>query len=172
MNVDSTYFDSGIMLVPNQTSIVGGVTLTSNKDELNKYIARYGVAFMKRLLGSLYEDYTENPTSEKWVALNAKLFDTTLKISPIANYVFFFYYNQSTRRNTGAGVTVQKVENAVTVTNGRLCEVWNEMVSMMTNGVDGVLDWLSESAQVETYQFDHTTTKWNEFTSYMNELGI
>lgn len=172
MKPDSTYFSSGITLVPNQTSVIGGVTTTSNSAELTKYIDRYSVVFLKQLLGSLYPDYVANEKDARWVALNAKLYDTTLKISPVANFVFWHYYNDSTRRNTPTGVAVQRIENAQIVTDQRLCQVWNEMVELMYNEVDGVLDWLHESDQTTTYVFDHSTTDWRNFIRTSNEFGL
>lgn len=169
MKPDATYFSIGLTLVPNQSQVIGGVTKTSATEELTKYIDRYSAEFMKLLLGSLYTDYVANPTDAKWVALDAKLYDTTLKISPVANYVFFQYYNQSTRRNTPTGVSVAMVENASIVTHGRLVEVWNEMVRMM-NAWDGPLALICDD--MTTYPVVGSEIDWTNFVHTINDFGL
>src|SRR3989304_3716705 len=140
MITTQAYFTQGTTEVPNTTIEVGGVEDTSNSAELTRYITRYETEFMKRLLGSLYPDYVNNPTATKWTDLIAKLWDSTLLVSPVANYIFWHYYRDSTQRNAGVGAVEANVENAHIVTASRLCSVWNEMVLMMYNGIDGVID--------------------------------
>lgn len=168
MNTTQEYFQHGKTQVPNLTTFVGGVSDTSNNEELGRYITRYETQFLKRLLGSLYADYVANPTAERWVTLNGLLWDSTLLLSPVANYIFWHYYKDYTHENTGVGTVESKAENASLTTDARLCEVWNEMVSMMYNGVDGVLDYMMENEgtyPVEGYD-------WTDFISPVNIYGL
>lgn len=137
--IDNTYF-VGILDVPNQTTEVGGVTDTSNLTALNRAIAIYQAEFMRLLVGDLYADFLKNEDG-KWDDLIVRLVDSDLKISPIANYVFFKYYPQLTNPNTGAGVAYNKVENQGIDNRRRLTEVWNDMILFLER-YDGVLDYL------------------------------
>jgi hypothetical protein len=168
MNTTRAYFQQGITEVPNLTISIGGVSDTSNATELDRYITRYETEFMKCLLGSLYTDYATNPTDAKWATLKAMLWDSTLLVSPVANYIFWHYYNDATRRNGNVGTVESNVENGNINTNARLVQVWNEMVSMMYNGVDGVIDYLLENS--DTYPIEDY--KWTNFVETTNILGI
>ncbi len=137
--IDSTYFVSPID-IPNLTTEIGGVTDTSNLAALTRAISIYQAEFMRLLLGDLYPDFVSDEDG-KWDDLKAKLVDSDLKVSPIANYVFFKYYPQLTTPNTGVGVAYNKTENQGIDNRKRLTDVWNDMVLYLER-CDGVLDYL------------------------------
>ena len=165
MSVTATYFQKKDYLeVPNQSAARGGQTDTTTAVELARYITLYETKFLKRLLGSLYADYVANPTDARWVALDAKLYDTTNFVSPVANYIFFYFYRDLCLKNTGVGTVEAKAEGVQT--SARLCQAWNMMVEMM-NETDGVLDLLYTSAD---YEIEDCV--WLDFTHTINTLGI
>ena len=146
--IDSTYFVSPID-IPNLTTEIGGVTDTSNLAALTRAISIYQAEFMRLLLGDLYPDFVSDKDG-KWDDLKAKLVDEDLKISPIANYVFFKYYPQLTTPNTGVGVAYNKTENQGIDNRKRLTDVWNDMVLYLER-YDGVMDYLyNNRADLET----------------------
>lgn len=146
--IDLTYFVSPID-IPNLTTEIGGVTDTSNTTALTRAISIYQAEFMRLLLGDLYPDFVLNEDG-KWDDLKAKLVDEDLKVSPIANYVFFKYYPQLTTPNTGVGVAYNKTENQGIDNRKRLTDVWNDMVLYLER-YDGVMDYLYDNrADLET----------------------
>lgn len=171
--ITADFFKSGKLCVPNTVSETGGYEDNDRGTELAYYITRYEKDFFKRLLGSQYADYSEDKTAEerqpKWLALEAKLLTDTNE-SPIANYIFWHYYTESTRRNTESGTVVPTSDTQTFVTDARLREVWNEMVDVMSSDYDCVIDWLTE--RQETYTLDYCTVDWYNFTHYLNALGI
>jgi hypothetical protein len=146
--IDPTYFVSPID-IPNLTTEIGGVTDTSNLAALTRAISIYQAEFMRLLLGDLYPDFVSDKDG-KWDDLKAKLVDSDLKVSPIANYVFFKYYPQLTTPNTGVGVAYNKTENQGIDNRKRLTDVWNDMVLYLER-CDGVMDYLYDNrADLET----------------------
>jgi len=168
MNTTVAYFQQGTTEVPNLTITIGGHTDTSNTTELQRYIDRYEVEFMKRLLGTLYTDYAADPSATKWTDLIARLWDSTLLVSPVADYIFWHYYTATTRRNAGVGTVESNVENATLATASRLCDVWNEMVSMMYNGIDGVIDFMLDNSD----DYIGEDYNWTNFVEPTNVFGI
>jgi len=132
MVLDSTYFLQGLTEVANQTTFVGGKSSTTGLDSLSYFITRYQKDFMYKLLGkTLADEYLLDASPAKWVALDALLFDTTLKVSPVANYVFYYYQQSTWQKNAGVGSVIQTAENSVIDNVGRMCDVWNQMTDLL-----------------------------------------
>ena len=171
--ITQDFFKSGKLCVPNTVSETGGYEDNDRGTELEAYITKYEKDFFKRLLGSKYSEYAADKTAEerdtKWVALETKLLTDTNE-SPIANYIFWHYYSESTRRNTETGTVVPTSDTQNYVTNSRLCEVWNDMVQLMYSDYDCILEWVTE--RQDTYNLDYSTVDWYNFTHTINTLGI
>lgn len=162
MIIDKTYF-TGKLSIPHLSTSEGVDASLSSLSDLERYIDIYEPKFLKELLGDAYSDYEENKTSEKWVAFE-NLLKSETKVSPIANYVFFYFYPDMIQSNTGVGTVRAAHENSIDVTDNRLVHVWNDMV----NQLEDVFDYLSDTIFVGDYTFPD----WSNLTSSINIYGI
>jgi len=111
--IDKTYFWG-------ENKITGLTAVDTKLEiELNMYIAKYQPIYFKKMFGM----------EEVPAELLALVIDTTLKLSPLANFVFYFWQkaNITTATNTGMKTLVQQntvdqspIPNMVTQ--------WNDMV--------------------------------------------
>lgn len=163
MKTDKTYF-IGKLSIPHLTVSEGVDSSLSNSDALTRYISIYEPEFLKKLLGDAYSDYIANPTD--WTEFDALIVDNTLKVSPIANYVFFKCYPDIVQNNTGIGTVQGKPENSYLITDQRLVDVWNDMIAQLYKE-DGVLDHLTTTVFDGTYDFPD----WTDFTT-INIFGL
>lgn len=163
---DKTYL-IGKLSIPHLSVSEGVDASLSNASTVDRAFTIYEPEFLKKLLGDAYADYIDNKTSPEWVAFENKVKDDTLKISPIANYVFFKVYPDIIETNTGVGTTHAKHENSYDVTDTRLVNVWNDMVSQLMAD-DGVLDYLSTTI----FTGDYTYPDWSDIATSINIFGI
>ncbi len=126
MLIDETYF-VGKLSVPHLQATEGVDSSLSSLADLERYISIYEPKFLKELLGDLYDTYIEDKELPEWVAFENLVRNDTLKLSPIANYVFFYFYPDMVQSNTGTGTIRAAHENSIDMTDSRLVSVWNEM---------------------------------------------
>ena len=70
----------------------------------------------------------------KWVDFNTKLNDSTLKVSPIANYIDCKYVEDNSMQYNGRVFTTEKKENQdVICMEKKLIREWNNGVEMTSN---------------------------------------
>lgn len=124
----------------NSSYFVGPLTIAqltepSVVSNLNYFIAKHADEVIELLLGKpLFDAYVAGmtgslPYDAKWVTLDGKLYDSTNKISPAANYVYFFYQRNLATETTGTGEKILKAENAISVSNAPKAKLmWNDMV--------------------------------------------
>lgn len=173
--IDATYLVNDPVCIPNFGNTGAGFsqsTDTNRTDRINKFITRYESIYLKLLLGTeLYDSFktgiavTPTPLA-KWTDLKAKLANATDKISPIANYVFFFYLNPN--KLTDGGVVVPKNDDMSQGNTKNLQRiVWNEMVEL----TEEVYEWLLENSDTyETEEISYPNSK--DLRSFINDLDI
>lgn len=137
--IDATYFIGELNIA--NTDEAAGLAY------LNIFIDKYESEYLKLLLGkTLYASFvaglvpvpvdpptdpaTFEPIAQKWIDLQNQLLviSGTSKVSPIANFVYFYFIRRATYSNTGAGMTQPAYENA-TVIDSKIetSRAWNEM---------------------------------------------
>lgn len=161
--VDPTYFILNINLPQATTS--EGETL------IQKFIDKYEDVFLDKALGySLAKayrtgiaagtpeqkwkdirdgaEYSYGELTDRWMGLR----DSTKKISPIANYVYFMFMKDKATDNTLVGVSKPKQSNA-TREDGetKMKDAWNEMVKWMR----GLREFLYVNQSVYTEWSNH-----------------
>lgn len=132
------------------------LTEVSTQNNLLYFIAKYEAEFLELLLGkTLYESFkvgiAEEPMAQKWADLiNGVEYTTTtgevrtwrglidvivineelsVKLSPIANYVYYWYVRNLHQQMTTISVVKNKGENSVNVSpDEKLAKAWNDMV--------------------------------------------
>lgn len=119
--------------------------------KLTAYINRYEPQFLATLLGlQFYNDFKlgllADPVEQRWSELrdgkeytdvNGNLFkfegvaSSTTKISPIANYVYYWFTRNQATFSTGSGELAPDLENGTRAdASEKLAYAWNEMVKL------------------------------------------
>jgi|SRR5215217_188880 len=167
---------------------IGQIELPVVSNPVRDFIKVYEPQFLTLLLGKdLYKDFTDglalDPVPQKWQDLKALLIDTDLKVSPIANYVYWFYMKNSNTRTGGIGEVKPNAENAQTVNNlDKRVYVWNEMVSWVWQNADELKTYHDDDIETDKPWFviNPSTYRGWEFWQYykecpfepVNSLGI
>ncbi len=134
--IDSTYFTRELHLANKGQSEV--VT------EIAAYIAKYEPDYLDELLGpTLASEFIAGlavgAPEAKWTDLRDKLANATLKISPIANYVYTFIQQAKTTTTAGTSETKAKNENSYPASSvDKEVRAWNEMKTLS----DKVYEWV------------------------------
>jgi hypothetical protein len=153
--IDVTFFEYEPLYIPMSDDAGSGVSKlldVKRKAQINNLITRKETEYLKYILGiDLYNAFMagleEDPIAEKWTDLASILCDSINKLSPIANYVYFFYLDPS--KMTDVGLATSKVDNMELVNPiTKQVEIWNEMVDMNTE----IVNWLE--AKSEIYEID------------------
>ena len=136
MLINEEYF-KGEIVIPNLNSVGNGISsqiASSNLELLLSFIDKYEKRFLVSLLGrccadEFYKEIEKGELSGKWLDLKNKLVDETLKILPIANYVYYWYRRNDVSITTGIGEMETDSDNSVRVSSAlKMCRAWNEMV--------------------------------------------
>lgn len=140
--IDYTFFHKGSKLeLPDttdySTSVISQTVNRESKIDISRIILEREREFLNLVLGKditndFYLGLKETPVLEKWINLKNKLVDSENKISPIANYVYFFAIKKITRKTNTSGISSTKQEIS-TQTNPIIeqCEAWNEIDEML-----------------------------------------
>lgn len=151
--IDYTYF-TGEISIPNLTGT--GPIVTANLAKVNRLIDLYEKDYLIKLLGEdLYDQFvTDLGTSEAWATgLRDELRDTTLRVSPIAYYMYYFWLRESATYVTSGGQAEPKNKNSLNSSpNLRMVEAYNRMVRMTVKLLDYIRD--EQSEWPETVQMD------------------
>lgn len=151
--IDLEYFHSEIHIA-NLSDVSVAETVTS-------FIDKYTIIYLNKVMGlSLAREFTaavkaspETPLSTEFERLYSGFdyshkgvlytwpgFVNDLKISPLANYIYYYYMVDKSRGHTvGVGNVKSKAENGeVIIPTGKLVRAWNEMICM-TDELIGLL---------------------------------
>ena len=133
MIVDSTFFFG-----PLRIEGYGSATRTGDAiaEEMQRYIALYECRYLRLLLGkelaaefAAYLEQEDKEPEPRWEKLLSALVPVPC-VSPIANYVFFYYVRRNQRSVTPLGVTETNSDNKVVSCDFLTVGAWNDMVDM------------------------------------------
>lgn len=123
--LDLTYFHDEIQIAQRSQIDV--------QDSIKYFIDKYEPEILIRLLGKqLYQDFVvglgQSTVAQKWLTLKDWLFNSTLKTSPVANYIYTKYQDFTETKSVGLGNGQSLSENVKVVTPVRnITRAWNEM---------------------------------------------
>lgn len=172
MAITKAYFEQNPVAIPQakQNNGINADVYSANTVKLDSSIKRHEKAYLTLLLGrELYAEYIAAPTDAKWADLNALLYDTTLLVSPIANYIYFWYLDENVGSYDGSLFQTTKQENSTnhSVVYNQV-KAWNAMVTMN----EPILQYLYDTIEtIETLALIDKTG-WTELCTLKNSWGI
>ena len=141
--IDNTYFTGPLLLAQKAVpEVAATITAYVNQFEPEYLKKVLGYSFWKQFMAGLEDD----PVAQKWIDLrdgseftlpNGTLTkwngfvagSDAVKLSPIANYVYWQFRMNTSTLTTGTGETVAQNENSLQISPGRkMCDTWNAMV--------------------------------------------
>ena len=130
MMIDYTFFQDGLLMVDGAMALATpSPTNRAIEERINWYINRYEPEYLCKLLGEeLYNDFLVSEESALWDEFRKLVADTSARVSPIANYVYFFMVRSSQARATINGVKKDGEESLVSPNEKLVC-AWNDMVA-------------------------------------------
>lgn len=167
--IDETYFFGELTIAQLSQAEV--------EANLVDFITKYEKAYLVALLGeTLAKDFTDGlsvlPTPDQiWIDLKAKIVDETIKQSPIANYVYYWYMEDLEIQTVGIGQMRPVAENGMMVsTTHKRMRAWNEMAKM--NVVIG--KWISDNiAEYPNYDPTSANFWWlDNVYCFKNSFGL
>lgn len=129
MMIDYTFFQDGLLMVDGAMALATpSPTNEAIISRIEWYIKRYEPEYLCKLLGEeLYNDFLAHREEDAWKAFGGMMADASVKISPIANYVYFFLVRDSHATATINGVKKDGEENLVSPQR-KMVRAWNDMV--------------------------------------------
>lgn len=127
--IDLTYFRRGIN--------VAQLSQPEVREVVESYVDMYEPYLLSVFLGqSLYDDLLQGlqatVVEQRWLDLKEWLANSTLKASPIANYVFSHLVYDEVTENTGIGIVSPQGENGTKATPVyKSVKAWNDMRIML-----------------------------------------
>ena len=110
--IDKSYFWGSLLITG----------LNQDDSEIEMYIAKLQKIYLTKMFG---EDIANDLPDE----LKAMLFDSTLKTSPIANYVYYYWQKANVNTPTNAGMKALDIPNTTDQSPvSYMVDAWNEMV--------------------------------------------
>lgn len=179
MLIDATYFIGQLNIAQVDQETV--------RENLDVFITKYEAKFLTQLLGkTLYDAFLiglDDPQPDQiWTDLKGMLVDDTLKVSPIANYVYYFYSEDNATQTTGVSEVLAKAENASYYTPIRkMMRAWNEMVVRVRELRQWLTDNLVTYPDLVIYSpfsnhwngyYDYAMCDFPEIVVFKNRLGI
>jgi hypothetical protein len=146
---------------------IAQVTEEAVERNLLTFIFMYEVPFLKLLLGedfyALYKAGTEAGSPEaKWTALENELYQVsgTLKLSPAANYVYWFYMRNQVTETTGTGEKIISTEGSISVSSAQKVKLaWNNMVTRNRNIVAWIKANIADYPEFVEPVYDSSTSE-------------
>ena len=133
MIIDYTFFQDGLLIVDGAMALATpSPTNEGIVHRIDSFIEKYEPEYLCKLLGEeLYNDFLVNGKSTLWEEFKKLLVteNPVTKVSPIANYVYFFLARHSQSTATVNGMKKDGDENLVSPQR-KMTWVWNDMVSM------------------------------------------
>lgn len=130
MIIDYTFFQDGLLQVEGAMALAApSPTNEGIAHRIESFIEQYEPEYLCKLLGEkLYEDFLDNGDSALWEEFKGMLVTDNgiTKVSPIANYVYFFLVRNGQDTATVNGVR-KDGENLVSPQR-KMVWAWNDMV--------------------------------------------
>jgi hypothetical protein len=177
--VDTTYFVRELRLSDLAVQVgTPSALYTEQAEQLTAFITKYEPEFLKLLLGDdLYTEYVADYATTKWAAFDALMFDTALKDSPVADYIFCKYWaDADTEARDGTLLVNGEAKNRISA-DARLLPVWNAMVKKIITAID----YLSENYDTFCTTYEYNYDGWTSFVwwngsshcgRYVNYYGL
>lgn len=165
---DYTYYQKRLLAIPNLRDEV--------LDNLNDFIDIYEDEYLNKMLGIKLKNQflaglEETTIEDKWTNLLEGYefeiggiiykwngFQSSKKVSPIANYVFCHFVEQNQNLYTGIGTVIPNAENGNVITpQYRLSAVWSEMAKMNIELVNFLYEF--EGSDYPDWDFNLRRTK-------------
>lgn len=176
MIIDATYFQGAIEIAQK--------TEPANAAALNKFMVDYETQFLNKLLGyelakNFVAGIADDPVVDKWKDIRDGKeftcagvltkwigFSNTVKLSPIANYVYTEWQRYKVSESTGLGEKKMTFAGAINYSPSlKISDAWNQMVDW-----NRTLDsFLRENAT--TYP-EYKTNHRCELFLYINTFGL
>ena len=127
--IDYTFFQDGLLMVEGAMALAApSPTNEAIKNRIEWYIKRYESEYLCKLLGEeLYNNFLAHREEDAWKEFEGMVADDSAKISPIANYVYFFLVRDSHATATINGVKKDGDDNLVSPQR-KMVRAWNDMV--------------------------------------------
>lgn len=144
MIIDPTYFISEINIAQ-----LGQPYVAEN---LQFFIDKYEKIYLVKVFGfEMARDFRNgleaDPIEERWTNLTNKL-QSDDKISPIANFVYYYYSLSEHTFRGGYGDQLPKAENSEVVTpDYKIVQAWNDMIELTNE----LVDWVKSSNDYPEY---------------------
>ena len=177
--VDTTYFVRELRLSDLAVQVgTPSALYTEQTEQLVAFITKYEPEFLKLLLGDdLYTEYVADYATTKWAAFDALMFDTGLKDSPVADYIFCKYWaDADTEARDGTLLVNGEAKNRISA-DERIVRVWNAMIDKIIAAITYLYE--NQTTFCTTYEYNYNG--WKLFVSwdagryrgrYMNHIGI
>lgn len=150
---------------------IPGLTTEAVENNLKRFIVLYEEEFMRLLLGdALYDAYIAGlaadpgPIPAKWTALDNQLYKVVgdvpnqVKLSPAANYVYWFYMRRNTTETTASGEKLVSTENATSIGSAPKVKLaWNEMAKRSQQIQQWITSKLSDYPEFVPPTYDSST---------------
>jgi len=175
--IDSTYFVRNLF-VPNvkRTSkppagVANAAMLATSESNLEDYIVKYEADFLKKVFGKQFASYlvehlNDDNIEDRIKAIKVLLIDDNTKVSPIANYIYFYWKRDNLTQTTSAGSEViGKIDDAVLVSTRRSLSIaWNEMSDMIREIYSHMNEYCDDYVEFDMSDINEgMTKKINEF---------
>jgi len=166
--IDETYFGFEPCYLGDFESSNGYGNVVSNKlIEVRRSIKRFEPEYLTMLMGTeLYAEYVSTITDPKWDALKALLVNSTDKISPIANFVYYRHRREHKFESGDNGDYMTKKDNMIAVQpEHKMIIAWNNMVDLNIPILKWIWDYVicAETTAIET------TATW-DYSQWETEL--
>ena len=127
--IDYAFFQDGLLMVEGAMALAApSPTNEAIMNRIEWYIKRYESEYLCKLLGEeLYNNFLAHREEEAWKEFEGMVADASAKISPIANYVYFFLVRDSHATATINGVKKDGDDNLVSPER-KMVRAWNDMV--------------------------------------------
>lgn len=164
--IDDTYFYGDLLIVGIGSTSQAQLAKTTS---VNNFITVYEKDFLRNVLGDdLYDAFmagmAETTPDTRWTSLANQLRNSTTKYSPIANYVWYKWQQQSQQLVTATGdKSVAEMNMVRSLNYGKYVNVWNAMKMML----DDFYEWLNDN--ISTYP-EYEGSSW--YYSTINQFGI
>ncbi len=154
--IDTTYFHTEIF-IPNISD--SNAVETARAAELQRFIDRYEPDYLDLLMGydmrvEFLAGLEEDDILPKWSALKDELVDVSLLLSPIADYVYFYYTRSKATETTRSGEIITAVDNGLNAgANYKQVSAYNRAVEQALI----VREWIEEH-RADYPNYDNTYT--------------
>jgi hypothetical protein len=181
--LDETYFDGELSLPNIPVHSCGdagdGVAYaiqTVAENRLSVFSDKYVIDYLTRLLGkrmtdTFLEEIEKQTPGQIWLDLKDQLLFTagSLKLSPMANYVYFMIMRNSVTKTTTAGEADPLFDYATNASNRyKLVSAWNDMARM----TEGIVKWLCEHRDDYKEYADCEGVNISSITYTLNKFGL